>query len=95
MQEMSGYAVKGWNSCSYLTYNADQTVFVVATIGVTQGKRIAFADLIVRLLGDKIVIEEDRNNKMLVDALVSAGVPRGQIILAYAGEALEETADAL
>jgi hypothetical protein len=31
-------------------------------------------------------------NKPLVDALVDAGVPRAQIILAYAGEAVPEGA---
>jgi hypothetical protein len=46
--------------------------------------------LIVRLEGDHIIIERDINDKVLVDALVQAGIPRQQIILAYAGEALKE-----
>jgi hypothetical protein len=32
------------------------------------------------------------NNKPLIDALVQAGIPRAQIILAYAGENAPETA---
>lgn len=32
------------------------------------------------------------NNKPLVDALMQAGIPRAQIILGYAGEAVPESA---
>lgn len=40
--------------------------------------------------GDKIIIDLDINDKMLVDALLQAGVPRDQIVLAYAGESIPE-----
>jgi hypothetical protein len=46
--------------------------------------------LVVRILGDQIVIERDLNNKPAVDALVQAGINRKNIILAYAGEAIPE-----
>jgi len=39
---------------------------------------------------DKVVIEEDLTDKPLVDALIQAGIPREQIVLAYAGDKLEE-----
>lgn len=55
-------------------------------------RRIAFADLIVRLVNEWIVIEDDRNNKPLVDALVQKGGPRERIVLAYMGESLPEEA---
>jgi hypothetical protein len=43
-----------------------------------------------RVVGDKIIIEEDRSfDKPLHEALMgNAGIPREQIILAYAGESL-------
>jgi hypothetical protein len=41
-------------------------------------------------VNDQIIIERDINNKPLVDALVQNGIPREQIILAYAGEPVEE-----
>jgi hypothetical protein len=47
--------------------------------------------LIVRLEGDTIIIERDINDKALVGALVQAGIPREQIVLAYAGETLKES----
>lgn len=42
--------------------------------------------VLARLLGDKIIIEEDATDKPLVDALIQQGIPRENIILAYAGE---------
>ena len=39
-----------------------------------------------------IIIDRDINNKPLIDALVQAGVPRTQIILAYMGEPVPESA---
>lgn len=60
-------------------------------MGTVQGKRIVNNALIVQVLGDKVIIEEDKNSKMLLDALLQAGVPREQIILAYAGEPVPET----
>jgi len=42
--------------------------------------------LIVRIIRNDVIIERDDNDPPLVDALRQAGVPRSQIILAYAGE---------
>ena len=43
-----------------------------------------------RLLEDHIIIERDVNDKSLVDALLQANIPRSQIVLAYAGEPVNE-----
>ena len=51
-----------------------------------------FVDLFVRLLGDKIIINEDRNSDPFYEELLEAGIPREQIILAYAGEPVPDTA---
>jgi XisI protein len=83
-----GYARKGLNSQSHLTHNDDDTVFSVVT--VTQ-KNTSFVSLLVRVAGETVIIEQDRNDKPLVDALVQAGIPRSQIILAYAGEPVPAT----
>lgn len=89
-----GYAGKGLNDYSYLTVDDQQQVFAVIDFGWYKDQRIADAGLIVRLEGDLIIIERDINDKVLVDALVQAGIPRQQIILAYAGEASKETTTA-
>jgi len=84
---MMGYTRKGLNSQSYLTHNDDNTVFSVVT--VTQ-KNTSFVSLLVRVSGETVIVEQDRNDKPLVDALLQAGVPRSQIILSYAGEPVPE-----
>ena len=87
-----GYAGKALNGCSYLTSSADQQVFAIVSVGHVRGQHIVDTGLVVRLINDRIVIERDVNDKPLVDALVQAGVPRAQIVLAYAGESVEEAA---
>ncbi len=39
-----------------------------------------------RDVSETVVIEQDITDKPLVDKVVRAGVPRGQIVLTYAGE---------
>jgi hypothetical protein len=50
--------------------------------------------LSVTLVNQFYVIDVDYNNKQLVDALVQNGIPRNQIILAYAGETVPESVEA-
>ena len=85
-----GYTGKALNGYSILTSSSDERVFTVVTVGYLPHERIVDADLIVQIIGEKFVIEHDANDKPLVDALIQAGVPREQIILAYAGEPVEE-----
>jgi hypothetical protein len=64
----------------------------VFTVGDLPEKRVVDAGLIVRVVDDRIIIERDVNDKPLSDALLQAGVPREQIIMAYVGEPIEEFA---
>lgn len=84
-----GYARKGLNSQSHLTRNDDNSVFSVVT--VTE-QNVSFVSLLVRIFGDLVIVEQDRNDKPLVDALVQAGIPRDTIILAYRGEVVPAAA---
>jgi hypothetical protein len=83
---------EGLNGFSELVQNLDQTLFSVIATGFRKGTRFSFSALIVRIAGDKIIVEEDRNSDPLYEALVQAGIPREQIILAYAGESIPDTA---
>ncbi len=89
---LEGYTGEALNGYSYLTESRDSTVFTVVSIGYLSDKRIVDAGLIVRVVGDRIIIERDVNDKPLVDALLQAHVPRHQIVLAYAGEPVEASA---
>jgi hypothetical protein len=83
---MKGYAKYGLNGRGFFAPTEDENLFAVVYLGKTPHERIADAGLMARIFNDKIVIELDINDKMLVDALLQAGVPRDQIVLAYAGE---------
>jgi hypothetical protein len=87
---LEGYTGQAFNGYSYLTSSADQRHFVVTSVGTVQGKRIVNTGLVVQLSDDTIIIDRDINNKPLVDALIEVGIPRSQIVLAYAGEPVPE-----
>lgn len=83
---MAGYAGRDLNGESFLTHSDDRTVLTVISVGDLRGQHFAVTSLVARIVDGQIVIEHDLNDKPLVDALVAAGMPRQQIILAYAGE---------
>lgn len=58
-------------------------------------ERITGMGLLVRLVNDHIIVEHDGNDKMLIDALLQAGIPRESIILAYAGESIPREMDVI
>ncbi len=81
---VAGYARKGLNSVSYVTHSDDDSILSVVT--VPSAKLPAFVSLLVRVVGNLVIIERDQNDKPLVDALIQMGLTRSQIVLAYAGE---------
>lgn len=87
---IGGYAGEGLNSVSHLTQDHDGTVFTVTDFARIDGKHVAGISLVVRLIGALVVVERDQNDKLVLDALLQAGIPREQIILAYAGETIPE-----
>src|SRR5258707_217393 len=89
---IEGYTGEGLNGHAYLVHDPALEIYTVISIGYMRQRRVTDANLIVRLIGDKIIIERDMNDKTLVDALLQAGVPRQSIILAYAGEPVPESA---
>jgi len=64
----------------------------VVSVGQVRDRRVVDTGLVARIKNNHIIIEYDVNDKPLVDALIQAGVPRKQIVLAYAGENVEEAA---
>jgi hypothetical protein len=87
-----GYTGLGLNDESLLTASDDGRLLTVVSIGQVRGETVVDTGLIVRMIGDIIVIDRDNNSKPLVDALLQAGVPREQIVLAYAGETVPHAA---
>jgi XisI protein len=91
-KELEAYTGEAYNGYAYLTASSDYTHFVVTAVGKVRDQRIINTSLVVQRLGDLIVIDQDTNSDPLYEALLQAGVPREQIILAYAGEPVPETA---
>jgi hypothetical protein len=62
----------------------------VISIGYVDDERIASADLIVRIVGEQVIIDRDDNYPPLVESLLEAGIARNHILLAYEGEPAPE-----
>jgi len=91
-REIQPYAGKMLNGYAYLTVSSDQSVFTVVSVATIRSERVTHLSLHIRVVGDHIIIEYDDSSEPLVDTLLRAGVPRSQIVLAYTGEAVSETA---
>jgi hypothetical protein len=87
---LNAYTGQGLNGYSYLTSDPDDNVYTSVSVGHFDKQEFTFVDLIVRIVGDFVVIIEDRNSHPVYEALLDAGIPREQIILAYAGEPVPE-----
>ncbi len=93
-REVATYAGKQFNAVGYLLTDDDHKVFTIVDIGTFGKKPFTTMTLLVHVEDTFVVIYYDGNSLPLVDALVEKGVPREQIILAYAGEAIPEKAPA-
>ena len=92
-QEVRKYAAQGVGLKMRLFPILDEqnhTYTVIAVDNPRKAKRFTDTDtgivVFARIFNDKVVVETDNTDKQLVDALLQQGIPREQIILAYAGE---------
>jgi hypothetical protein len=87
---LSQYQGEAFNGHVFLTHDMNKTHYVLTGIGTLQHRRIVNTAAVIQIMGEKIIIERDQNSKPLFEALLQAGVPRTQIVLAYAGEPVPE-----
>ena len=82
---VGSYATKSLNATLYHLH--DSRIGTDAVIVVPQ-KRAHVPEVVMmtRIVNNHVVIESDRTDRPLEEALIAAGIPRSQIILAYAGE---------
>ena len=92
MPILKSYTGEALNGFSILTQDIDGNWFSIIATGYRKEKHFTFTVLIVRIMGELVIIEEDRNSDPVYEELIEAGIPREQIILAYAGEAVPDTA---
>jgi hypothetical protein len=91
-REIASYSKPSTQGISFFTESPNSDCFTVVDMYLYKGNRVVDNGLVVCLEDEFIIIERDMNDKVLVDALLQAGIPREQIILAYAGEPLPEKA---
>lgn len=90
-QEVTLYAGYSPVAKIYPVLDDENRTYVVIIIDDDPAARPAYAMVMARVVGDLVIIDEDRTDKPLYEALIhNAGVPREQIILGYAGEKLPE-----
>lgn len=92
-REVADYARGGCHECRLL-FSADSQRHLYSVIVVPDLPRRFPARIVVmaRIAGDKVIIDEDTTDKPLFEELLRAGIPREQMVLVYAGEALPEGA---
>ncbi|MCY3781924.1 MAG: hypothetical protein OXG78_16540, partial [Chloroflexi bacterium] len=86
LKELEGYTGDGLNDSAYLTTNEAEGIYTIVDFATVRGKRLAVNVLVARLVGNRVVIELDRHDKSLADALKAREVSEAQIVLAYHGE---------
>jgi len=78
------YASGGLNLRTFALSNEDQGVYSVNVIDWPEHHRPASVVVLARVEGEQVIVEEDLTDRPLVEALVTAGIPREQIVLKYA-----------
>ncbi len=84
-REVSEYVRPSPNATAYYVENGEQHVFAVLSVPTSDPQRTSVV-IMARLVDDFVVIESDKTNKPLYEALLQAGIPREQIVLLYEGE---------
>lgn len=89
--ELEKYAGDGFNVRLVPIFDDMRQYYSIIAVDYPTRREIATVALMARVAGNTIIIEEDMTDKKLIDALLQAGIPRAQIILAYAGEPVPDT----
>ena len=90
--EVDMYAGHGTGGKLYSVNDHQRQIYSVIVIPDDPKDRPAWVLVMAHIVDNHIVVDEDRTDKPLVEALmINGGIPREQIVLAYAGETLQES----
>lgn len=92
-REVEKYAASSLNSRSYAALDDQRQVYIAMSVIDISNPDRASPIVMARVDNNYVIIGTDWTNKPLVDALVQAGIPRSQIILAYEGEKFPDSED--
>src|SRR5262245_2705722 len=71
---------------TYSLSDVEKQAYTVLIVPQQPKKHHAVVVIAARVVNDKVIIDEDITDRPLWEELIRAGIPREQIILAYAGE---------
>jgi hypothetical protein len=80
----------GLNSRLFLVADEPRQIYTVVAVDYPVRYDVGGLVVLARIVGDKVIVEEDTTDKPLVDSLIQRGIPREQIILAYRGEPIPD-----
>lgn len=90
-REVEDYARgETWKAITYAISDITRQTYTVLAIPHTPRELHASIIVAARIVGNKVVIDEDITDRPLYEELLRAGIPREQMILTYAGEPLPE-----
>jgi hypothetical protein len=94
--EVKDYAVPAYKARTYFVGDEKHRIYTVIVVPDDNYpvKTKAGVTVMARIVEDKVVIDQDITDRPLYEALMEAGIPREQIILAYAGEQVPGEANA-
>ena len=83
---------RGANILLFAILDDERSIYVVNAVDYLKRDDVAGVVVMARIVGNRVIIEEDMTDKKLVNALQQRGILRDQIVLAYAGEPIPDTA---
>jgi hypothetical protein len=89
-REIGWYAAGDTDLKMYVLFNEADQVYAVNRV-IPSRRWPTDVVMLARIVGDYVIIEDDRTDKPFEDRLTAAGIPRAKIVLAYAGEILPDT----
>jgi hypothetical protein len=83
--EVADYVRPSPNATAFFVENAEQHIFAVLSVPTKAPQKTSVV-VMARVTNNLVLIESDKTNKPLFEALIQAGIPREQIMLVYEGE---------
>jgi hypothetical protein len=84
-REIAEYVRPSPTATAYYVENPAENTFAVLSVPNAEPQRAAVV-ILVRVVDNLVLIESDKTNKPLYEALLQAGIARDQIVLVYEGE---------
>jgi hypothetical protein len=89
-REVAGYSGPTYHAKTYYTEDDKRHIYSVIVVPDLPRPFPARIVVMARIVDDKVIIDEDTTDRPLYEELIRNGIPREQIILAYAGETIPE-----